>query len=120
MISKILSLITVQNISLVIFFVGLYGLAARRNIVKTILSFGIIQAAAILFFASVDATQDTPAPIGSFQYSLPADPIPISIMITVIVVGVSVTALTLNMFTVMYHKYASTNWVKVMKIRKGK
>ncbi len=116
---KILKLINAQNIAIVLFFVAIYGLIARRNIVKTILSFGIAQAAGILFFASINASEKTPPPIGVFQSSSPADPIPISVMITVIVVGVSITAVTINMFLNMYHKYASTNWNKVMRKRKS-
>lgn len=40
-------------------------------------------------------------------------------MITAIVIGVAVTAAALMMFSALYHRYGSTNWRTVFKIRRG-
>lgn len=120
MIEKLISLtdhINGENIAIVIFFIGVYGLSARRNIIKSIMSLSIMQAAIILFFISMHAGVDTPAPIGRVFYTPPADPVPHALMITAIVIGISVTAVSLTMFITLYHKYGSTNWNKVKQKR---
>lgn len=108
-----------ENVSIVLFFIGMYGLCARRNILKTIISLAIVQAALILFFVSINAQRDSTPPIGNAleQMTNVADPLPQALMITAIVVGISVTALSLTMFVSLYHKYGSTNWNRVKRKR---
>ncbi|MCK8059651.1 MULTISPECIES: sodium:proton antiporter [unclassified Fusibacter] len=122
MIEKLISLtdhINGENIAIVIFFIGVYGLTARRNIIKSIMSLSIMQAAIILFFVSMHASVETPAPIGRVFRMPPADPVPHALMITAIVIGISVTAVSLTMFITLYHKFGSTNWNKVKQKRGG-
>ena len=114
--------ITGENVSLILFFIGLYGTIARRNILKTIISLSIMQVAIILFFISMNENVDT-API--LQHTMPstnlvyADPIPQALMITAVVIGISVTALCLTLFISLYHKYGTTNWKKVKTRREN-
>lgn len=116
MISKV---INSENVSLALFFISLYGLCSRRNIIKSIISLAIMQAALILFFLSIDSGSDTIPPIGTSlsQASKVADPLPQALMITAVVIGISVTAISLTMFVSLYHKYGSTNWNRVKKKR---
>lgn len=119
MLYKLYDAINAENISIILFFIGVYGLCARRNILKSIISLSLMQAAIILFFVSINHSTDTTVPIGSELASMPAvaDPLPQALMITAVVVGVSVTALSLTMFITLYHKYGTTNWGKVHKKR---
>ncbi len=103
-------------IALALFSIGVYGLLARRNIIKTIMSFGIIQAAIILFFLNTNYHYGANPPIGDAQNM--ADPFPQALMITAIVIGVAVTAVGLTMFISLYHHYGSTNWSKIIQKRK--
>ncbi|MBM7562213.1 sodium:proton antiporter [Fusibacter tunisiensis] len=115
MISKIIS---PENVSIVLFFIGVYGVTARRNIFKTIMGLSIMQAALILFFLSMHAENAISAPIGiGLDATQIADPVPQALMITAIVVGISTTAVSLTMFVTLYHKYGTTNWNKVKKKR---
>ena len=113
------NIINGENVSIILFFIGMYGLCARRNIIKTIVSLAIMQAALILFFVTINATTDDLAPIGKAfsDISKVADPLPQALMITAVVIGVSVTATSLTMFVSLYHKYNSTNWNRVKKKR---
>ncbi len=104
------------TIALALFFIGVYGLLARRNIIKSIMSFGVIQAAIILFFLNINLSDGARPPIG--DESLMADPLPQALMITAIVIGVAVTAVGLTMFISLYHHYGTTNWKKVVAKRK--
>ena len=38
--------------AIIIFFIGVYGIIARRNIVKTVIAFGVMEMGVILFFLS--------------------------------------------------------------------
>ncbi len=114
-------LISGENISLILFFIGVYGICARRNILKTIISLNIMQASIILFFISSHTGASYP-PIGTKASLISkmdqiADPVPQALMITAIVIGISVTALCLTMFVSLFHKYGSTNWGKVKRKR---
>ena len=103
--------INAENVALILFFIGVYGLIARRNIVKSIISLGIMGSSIILFFLSINHTMDSVPPIGTSVENI-ADPTPQALMITAIVVGISITALSMAMFINFYHKYGTTNWSK--------
>ena len=116
---KLLNLINGENVSLALFMIGIYALASRRNIVKTIIALSITQAAIILFFLTINNGDGRIPPIGTTFEAPVADPIPQALMITAIVVGISVTAVSLTMFISLYHKFGSTNWNKVKNKRGG-
>lgn len=112
-INALLDWISGEHISLVLFFVGLYGLTARRNMLKSILSVGIMQAAAILYFLSADLAEDSVPPVGeSVAGQAMVDPLPQAMMITDIVIGIGVTAIALTLMIHLYHRYGTTNWQK--------
>lgn len=115
---ELLNWINSENISILLFFLGVYGLIARRNIVKSIISLGIMQMATILYFISANEESGSLPPIGALgDTALVADPLPQALMITDIVIGVGITAAGLTMFIHLYHRYGSTNWLKVKRKR---
>jgi len=104
--------------AIIIFFIGVYGVIARRNIVKTVISIGIMEAAIILFFVSSnDGFTKSPIVMDTIDSGAIADPMPQALMITTIVIGVGVTAVALTMFINLYHKYGTTNWMKARNLR---
>ncbi len=117
---SIWNLIDGQNIAIVLFFVGVYGMLARRNIIKTILSYAIMQGAIVLFFVSINANLQCTAPIGHCFTTSPADPLPHALMITHIIIGTLISAVAMTMFITLYHSFGSTNWNKVRRKYEGK
>jgi len=101
-----------ETVGIILFFIGVYGLIARRNMVKTIISIGIMEVAVILFFLTVNFSEKSVPPIGPDFTGPIADPIPQALMITAIVIGVATTAVGMTMFITLYHKYGTTNWEK--------
>ncbi len=101
--------------AIIIFCIGVYGVIARRNITKTVISIGIMEAAVILFFVATGGAGSTSAPIAAGTEA--ADAIPQALMITAIVIGIAVTAVALTMFIYLYHRYGTTNWEKARKMR---
>lgn len=114
-----INFLNAENTAIVLFFIGVYGLCARRNIIKTIISLGIMSGGVILYFLSINRTPESMPPIftGGNSAFVPADPLPQALVITAIVVGISVTAVALIMFIAMYHKYGTTNWQKALRHR---
>lgn len=105
-----------ELVAIGLFLIGLYGLMARRNIIKSVISLGIIQASIIFFFLHMVYVEDkNPPMLGSKNM---VDPFPQALMITAIVIGVAVTAVSLTMFISLYHHYGTTNWQKVRAKRK--
>lgn len=110
-----------ELISLLLFCIGLYGLAARRNIIKSIISLGVLELAVILFFLSIggDSSQRPPIAGTVAESAGIVDPLPQALMITAIVIGISVTAVTLTLFITMYHHFGTTNWDKASALNRG-
>lgn len=101
----------VEISGLLLFLTGLYGLAARRNIIKSVLSLGVMDVGIITFFLGIRFTPGSRPPIGgSAAQALTADPVPQALMITAIIIGIAVTAAALMMFSALYHRYGTTNW----------
>lgn len=110
--------ITLDLAGILLFFIGLYGLCVRRNIVKSIIALGIMQNGIILFFLSIHFRADQDYPIVDAGGAPMVDPVPQALMITAVVIGIAITALSLMMFIKLYHKYGTTNWYKVKEKRK--
>lgn len=109
----------VEISALLLFLIGFYGLIARRNIMKSILSLSVMDIGVILFFLGIRYQPEARPPIGDAVGSgAIADPVPQALMITAIVIGVAVTSAALMMFQALYHRYGSTNWHTVFEIRR--
>lgn len=106
----------IEGAGILLFIIGFYGILARRNIVKSILSLGVMEIGVIVFFLGINYSDGMRPPIGN-EAIPPADPVPQALMITAIVIGVAVTAAALMMFIVLYHRYGTTNWNTAKKIR---
>ncbi len=105
-----------ENVSIILFFIGISGIFSSRRILKTIISIGIMEVSAVMFYLTMFAsTQDTP-PIG-VTTEIAADPVPQALMITAIVIGVAVTATALCMFINLYHLYGNSDWEQIHKKR---
>ena len=107
--------ITAQNVSLVLFFIGLYGVLVKRNILKTIVSVNIMDFGAILFLITVNYVPGSVPPIGTTDIERMADPLPQALMITAIVIGLSVTAVSLTIFISLFRKHGTADWENVIK-----
>ena len=107
-------LMNVQNVSLVLFFVGLYGVLSNRNIIKSIIAVNIMDVGAILFLITVNNRPDQVPPVGVENVAAMADPLPQALMITAIVIGISVTAVSITVFIGLFRKHGTADWQKVL------
>lgn len=89
--------------SLVLLFIGLYGMIAKNNLMKKIIGMVIFQTAILLFYVSIGVKKGGGIPIiGYAPDGLPvltaasyANPLPHVLMLTAIVVGVGTLGVAL-------------------------
>ncbi len=115
-------LITGENVAILLFFIGLYGIFSSRRMLKTIISISIMEVGAVTFYLTIGASPEDVPPIdvstaGEAVVTGIADPLPQALMITAIVIGVAVTAIALCMFINLYHLYGNSDWKQVHKMR---
>lgn len=102
--------LTLSELALVLFFIGLYGAMTQRHIIKTIISVGIMDAAAIIYFMMSNHTAGARPPVAGISPHQMADPVPQALMITAIVIGVSVIAMCLAMYMRVVYRYGTAEW----------
>jgi multisubunit Na+/H+ antiporter MnhC subunit len=96
-----------QNIGIILFLIGLYGIIANKNLIKIIMSLSILGNGIVLFFISLGYVRDSLAPIIIPGVENIVDPLPQALMLTMIVINLCITALALTI-TVWIHKEFGT------------
>ncbi|MEN3187134.1 MAG: cation:proton antiporter subunit C [Atribacterota bacterium] len=107
----------VDEVSFVIFFIGLYALVVKRNAIKSIIALVIMETAVILYFIAGGFREGMLPPIGDVLPEQMVDPLPQALMITAIVIGIASTAVALVMYIHLRYKYGTDEWKEVMKKR---
>ena len=110
------------NISLLVFMIGLYGVASKNNLIKKIMGLTIMNGSIVLFFISIGYREAGLAPILekvtiSGTTTTVVDPLPQALMLTAIVIGISVTALALALIVKIYSKYKTLDIQQLSKER---
>ncbi len=91
-------------ISTALIAIGLYGVMSKKNILKIILSLGLLDTGVNILIVAMGYIPGGTAPIENGNYSLYMDPVPQALVLTAIVIGVSVTALALAVAMGYYKK----------------
>jgi multicomponent Na+:H+ antiporter subunit C len=107
-----------ENVSMILFFIGIYGLVFRRSIIKSVISIIVMETGVILFFLTINFDGVSHPPIGNEVQAVIADPLPQAFMITAIVIGIAVTAVSLTMANTIHHRYGTSNWKELTSLRK--
>lgn len=90
--------------SLILLFIGLYGMIAKNNLMKKIIGMVIFQTAILLFYVSIGVKRGATIPILEFgpdyqpliEAGAYANPLPHVLMLTAIVVGVGTLGVALT------------------------
>ena len=104
-----MNLLIIELASILVFFIGFYGVIISRSIIKSIVSISLMETAVVTFWLSFGYTDSTTPPIGVEMIN-PADPLPQALMITAIVIGVAVTAINLTMMLALSTERESIDW----------
>ncbi|MFH1101295.1 MAG: cation:proton antiporter subunit C [Methanobacteriota archaeon] len=95
------------NIGIILFLIGLYGIITNKNVIKIIMSMGIMGNGVVLFFISLGYVVDSAAPILTSGVENIVDPLPQALMLTMIVINLCMTALALTIVVWLYHEFGT-------------
>jgi multicomponent Na+:H+ antiporter subunit C len=98
-----------------VLLIGLWGLLAKRNLIKKILALSIANSGIVMFFIYYGSRSGATAPINPPDGKEMVDPLPQALMLTAIVVGVCVMALAL---VLVYRLYARFRTLDVREIER--
>ena len=106
-------------LSTILLAIGLWGMFAKRNLMKKLIGMTIFQVAIILLFVSSSAKFGGTVPafdpaIGT-DPSLYVNPLPHVLMLTAIVVMVATTGVALAILLLIYRRYHSIDETEIMK-----
>lgn len=107
-------------LAMLIFLIGLFNMIESKNLVKSIVSFGILNTAVIIFFVLLSTQTGFSIPIygDPLKWGPMVDPLPQALMITAIVIGAATTSLALMMSIKLFHYYGSLEWKDIFGGRK--
>lgn len=110
-------------LTLILFFVGLYGVCCKKNLVKVILGFIIMDYAINLMLILMGYRKSGIAPIlkkgqdiGAFVAKA-VDPLPQALVLTSIVIGLGITALFVAIAIRLYERFGTFDVTKIRKLR---
>ncbi len=119
-------------LTMVMFMIGLYAIAVKKNLIKVIVGVVVIHHAVNLFLVlvgyRVPATGEPMAPIASVgvlrgpdpwrQLLLRAvDPVPQALILTSIVIGLSLVALMVVMALRLHQKYGTFDLTQITQLK---
>ena len=99
----------VEVCSVVMFFIGFYGLITNRNVIQSIASIALLEMAVVVFFLSIGYHDGVMPPIGQSMGNV-ADPLPQSLVFTAIIIGVTVSAVNITMLITMGRQWKTMDW----------
>lgn len=101
-----------------LFLVGLYGVLTKRDLVKIILSIGIMGYAANLFLVLVGYKNNSIYPILSEGKTVQpmVDPLPQALVLTSIVIELGTTALLVALAIKLFQKYNTFDITKIRRL----
>jgi len=104
---------------ILLFAIGIFGIVAKRNLIKIIIALAILEYSTNLFLILVGYIKGGKAPIveKGAEAATYVDPLPQAMVLTTIVIGVATTALLLALAVMLYKKYNTFNIQKIKELK---
>lgn len=104
---------------LVLFSIGLYCIARKRNLIKIIIGVGIMEYSLSLFFILVGYKAKARSPIFSHTQNIASmvDPVPQAVVLTSIVIGLSLMLFLVAVAIRIYEKYGTFDITKINELK---
>jgi multicomponent Na+:H+ antiporter subunit C len=111
--------VTLLLLSILLFLVGLYGVATKRNLIKIVIGLTIMEYATFMILAIIGYREGGKPPIMIEKMGKPAfvDALPQALVLTAIVIGLATTALLLSIAVRIYNKYGTFDVGKIRKLK---
>jgi len=97
-------------------FIGFFIILVKRNLIKVIIGFGILDTGINLFLIAIGYISNGTAPIFSkpgLDAGNMVDPVPQALVLTSIVIGVAIMALALSLAIRLYKHYGTLDLRKI-------
>ncbi len=97
----------------ILMLVGIYGMMAKRNLLKKLMGMNILQVGVILFFLTYSPKFGATIPVYDPKLGHPihaaqyANPLPQALMLTAIVVGIATTGVALALLIRIHKRYGT-------------
>lgn len=110
---------TLYLLTFILFLVGLYGVLTRRNMIKIVIGFSIMEFSIFLFLSLTGYIDGGIAPIAGDENegAIYVDPLPQAMVLTAIVIGLATTAMLLAIAIRIYKKYGTFDIRKVNELK---
>lgn len=105
---------------IILFLVGLFGVVAKRNLIKMIIGLAIMEYSVNLFLILTGYINGGEAPIVTdvtAENISFVDPLPQAMVLTAIVIGVATTGLLLAIAVMLYKKYNTFDIRKIKELK---
>jgi multicomponent Na+:H+ antiporter subunit C len=102
-----------------LFLVGLYGVVAKRNLIKIIIGIAIMEYSVNLFFILIGFIKNGTVPIitEGYENAVFVDPLPQAMILTSIVIGLATTAVLLAVAIRLFQKYKTFDIDKIRSLK---
>lgn len=113
----------IYALCLLLFMIGLYGVVAKKNLVKIVIGLAIMDYAINLFFILLGYRRGGVAPIldsrtNPEQFVRSAvDPVPQALVLTSIVISLGVTALLVALCIRLYERYGTFDITQIRRLK---
>ena len=107
----------------VLLLLGIYGVIAKKNLVKVVIGLFIIEYAVNLMLVLVGYRSRGGAPIVTGTVDLASetasfvDPLPQALIVTSIVIGLGTTALVVSLCLRLYEKYGTFDILQIRRLK---
>ncbi|MDH4211700.1 MAG: sodium:proton antiporter [candidate division WOR-3 bacterium] len=104
---------------IILFLIGLYAIVTKRNMIKIVIGFALIEYAINLLFALIGFRTGMLAPIITkvdMAHKF-VDPIPQALVLTAIVIALGTTALMLTVVLRIYSRYKTFDIAEIRKLK---
>jgi len=103
----------------VLLLIGIYGVVAKKNLVKIVIGLLVIEYAVNLMLILIGYRYGGEAPIMTGEGSVPmfVDPLPQALIVTSIVIGLGVTALVISLCLRLYEKYGTFDLLQIRRLK---
>ncbi len=108
----------------VLFCVGLYAVAIKRNLIKIIIGLSIMGYAVNLFFVLIGYKHNSTFPIFSKENIISqqqninmVDPLPQALVLTTIIIGLAITIILVSIAIRLYEKYNTFDITEIRKLK---
>ena len=103
---------------LMLILTGVAGVILADNLIKKIMSLGILNSALVILFVWAGSLSGSQAPILQSGVRDIVDPLPQAVMLTTIVIGVCVTAVALAFVLRIYDCWGTVSRRRIEQLRK--